>query len=91
MSRADRARALHVGPALCEWLTDYAGKAGFTTVLGLATSTNKVSIRMMERLGYERGGAIARIGYKHGELIDLEGYQRFYDDNIERCLQEGKP
>jgi hypothetical protein len=52
-----------------------------------------LTVRPRRRRGRngEHGGAIALIGYKHGELIDLEVYQRFYDDDIERRLQEGRP
>ncbi|KAB1935296.1 N-acetyltransferase [Micromonospora sp. ALFpr18c] len=78
-----------IGRQLCAWLSYHAEEAGFTTVLGLTTSTNTASIRMLEAVGYVPGGALTRIGRKHGELIDLAIYQRFYERNIDHYLQGG--
>jgi L-amino acid N-acyltransferase YncA len=86
---APESQGAGVGRQVCGWLSEHAGQAGFATVLGLTTSTNTASRRMLERLGYVRGGALTRIGRKHGELIDLTIYQRFYERNIDHYLRGG--
>jgi L-amino acid N-acyltransferase YncA len=78
-----------VGKALCSWLTDYAERAGYSTVIAFITSTNTVCLRMAQVLGYQDNGMLTNIGYKLGNLVDLRVYQRVFSDNLPRF--DGRP
>jgi L-amino acid N-acyltransferase YncA len=78
-----------VGKALCSWLTDYAERAGYSTVIAFITSTNTVCLRMVQGLGYQDHGTLASIGYKLGRLVDLRVYQRIFGDNLPHF--DGRP
>ena len=81
---APDAQARGVGGTLCRWLVDFARREGYTTVIAFLTSTNEISMRMVDRIGFVRTGLIEHIGHKLGRLVDLVVYQLVFPDNLAR-------
>ncbi|MFI7002707.1 GNAT family N-acetyltransferase [Nocardia sp. NPDC050175] len=73
-----------VGGGLCARLTDYASLAGMSAVVAFVSTSNEASRRMLSRSGYQVEGKLRQIGYKAGQLIDLEIFQRVFDANCAR-------
>lgn len=69
------ARGLGLGRRLLAALLEEARRIGVRTVLASITSTNTPSIRLHERLGFERVGTLRNAGYKFGQWLDTCYYQ----------------
>jgi L-amino acid N-acyltransferase YncA len=69
------ARGLGLGRHLLAALLDEARRIGVRTVLASITATNTASIRLHERLGFERVGVLRSAGYKFGRWLDTCYYQ----------------
>lgn len=73
-----------IGGALCGEMTRRAELAGMSTVVAFISSDNHPSRRMVQRHGYQQEGALRRIGYKLGHLVDLEIFQCTFPANCAR-------
>ncbi|MGW0635018.1 N-acetyltransferase family protein [Nocardia salmonicida] len=78
------ARAVGIGSELCSRLIDFARAQGYTTVIAFVTDTNIAPIRMIHRLGFRRTGLLEHIGYKLGQLVNLEIHQLTFPGNLKR-------
>jgi phosphinothricin acetyltransferase len=78
-----------IGMTLCAWVTECAGANGFTTVISFISAGNVAAQKMVTTLGYVYTGVIERVGYKLGQLVDMEIYQRVFHDNLARY--DGRP
>ena len=74
--RAD-ARGRGVGAALVEPLFGLAAGLGKHVMVAGIDAANPASIRLHERLGFERAGTLREVGTKFGRWLDLVFMQRF--------------
>ena len=74
--RADR-RGQGVGAALVEPLFGLAEDLGKHVMVAGIDAANPASIRLHERLGFERAGLLREVGTKFGRWLDLVFMQRF--------------
>ena len=77
--RADR-RGQGVGTALVEPLFGLAAGLGKHVMVAGINADNPASIRLHERLGFERAGLLREVGTKFGRWLDLVLMQRFLGD-----------
>ncbi len=77
--RAD-ARGRGVGAALVEPLFGLAADLGKHVMVAGIDAANPASIRLHERLGFERVGHLREVGTKFGRWLDLVFMQRFLDN-----------
>ena len=83
--RADRRRS-GVGRALVASLLEPARALGKHAILGAIDADNAPSIRLHERLGFERVAHLPEVGRKFGRWLDLVLMQRLLDERgAERC------
>jgi L-amino acid N-acyltransferase YncA len=73
--RADR-RGQRIGTALMEALLPRARALGKHVIIGGIDADNAASIRMHERLGFERSALMKEVGRKFGRWLDLVFMQR---------------
>lgn len=76
--RADR-RGRGVGQALVTALFPLALASGRHVMIGGIDAANAASLRMHERLGFERVAHFREVGFKFGRWLDLVFVQRFLD------------
>ncbi|HET9552243.1 MAG TPA: GNAT family N-acetyltransferase [Anaeromyxobacteraceae bacterium] len=76
--RADQ-RGRGVGSRLIEALFPYAAAMGKHVILGAIDAANEGSLRLHERLGFERVAHFREVGHKFGRWLDLVFVQRFVD------------
>jgi L-amino acid N-acyltransferase YncA len=76
--RAD-ARGRGLGSALVGALFEPARAAGKHVMIAGIDAANEGSIRMHERLGFQRGAVLREVGRKFGRWLDLEFMQKFLD------------
>lgn len=76
--RAD-ARGRGLGKALIEPLFGRAASLGKHVMVAGIDAANPASIRLHERLGFERVGTLREVGIKFGHRLDLVFMQRFID------------
>jgi L-amino acid N-acyltransferase len=79
--RADR-RGRGLGRALVESLFPLARAAGKHVIVGGIDAENTASLRMHERLGFERVAHFREVGFKFGRWLDLVFVQRFVDTSV---------
>jgi phosphinothricin acetyltransferase len=77
--RADRRRA-GIGSALVGALLAPARALGKHAILGAIDADNAPSIRLHERLGFERVAHLPEVGRKFGRWLDLVLVQRLLDE-----------
>ena len=77
--RADM-RGRGVGAALVQPLFGLAAALGKHVMVAGIDAANPASIRLHERLGFERAGTLREVGTKFGRWLDLVFMQRFLDD-----------
>ncbi len=85
--RAD-ARGRGLGAALVEPLFDRAAALGKHVMVAGIDAANPASIRLHERLGFERVGLLREVGSKFGRWLDLVFMQRFLDAGRQTTLTE---
>jgi len=73
------ARGRGVGKALIEPLFGRAASLGKHVMVAGIDAANPASIRLHERLGFERVGTLREVGIKFGRRLDLVFMQRFID------------
>lgn len=76
--RADT-RGKGLGTALVSALFDPARALGKHVMIAGVDASNEGSIRMHERLGFERGAVLREVGCKFGRWLDLMFLQKFLD------------
>jgi phosphinothricin acetyltransferase len=76
--RAD-ARGRGLGTALVSALFEPARALGKHVMVAGIDAANEGSIRMHERLGFERGAVLREVGRKFGRWLDLAFMQKFLD------------
>jgi len=76
--RADQ-RGKGAGSALVDALFPYARELGKHVMVGGVDADNSASIRLHERLGFERVAHFREIGFKFGRWLDLLFMQRRTD------------
>ena len=76
--RAD-ARGRGLGSALVAALFEPALALGKHVMIAGVDAANEGSIRMHERLGFQRGAVLREVGRKFGRWLDLELMQKFLD------------
>jgi L-amino acid N-acyltransferase len=76
--RAD-ARGRRLGAALVEPLLERAAALGKHVMVAGIDAANPASLRLHERLGFERVGTLREVGTKFGRWLDLVFMQRFLD------------
>ncbi|MBR0672303.1 GNAT family N-acetyltransferase [Neoroseomonas soli] len=76
--RAD-ARGRGLGSALVAALFEPALALGKHVMIAGVDAANEGSIRMHQRLGFERGAVLREVGRKFGRWLDLELMQKFLD------------
>ena len=73
------ARGRGLGAALVEPLLGLAASLGKHVMVAGIDAANPASIRLHERLGFERVGMLREVGTKFGRWLDLVFMQRFLD------------
>lgn len=76
--RAD-ARRHGIGSRLLEALIPIATAQGKHVMIGGIDASNEASLRMHERLGFEKVAHFREVGHKFGRWLDLVFMQRFLD------------
>lgn len=72
-------RGRGIGPALVQALFPLALAMGKHVMVGGVDAANHGSLRMHERLGFERVAHFREVGHKFGRWLDLVFLQRFLD------------
>lgn len=65
-----------LGPAAVAFLEEEARRIGFHTLVATICTENERSIRLFERLGYEKCAHFKEVGYKFGRRLDIASYQK---------------
>lgn len=73
---AESLRGLGIGTALMRVLIERGGTLGKHVMVAGIDADNHGSIRMHERLGFERTGHLKQVGWKFGRWLDLVFMQR---------------
>lgn len=73
------ARGRGVGRALIDELAVRGRAAGVAVLLARIASESTASLRLFERLGFQRIGTMRRVGEKLGRVLDVELYDRHLD------------
>lgn len=71
-------QGLGLGKKLLEALCQRAEELGYHTLLGLITGTNKVSLTLAAKLGFEETGRYREVGQKFGQILDVVVVQRIF-------------
>jgi phosphinothricin acetyltransferase len=72
--RADK-RSMGIGGSLLASLIGEATRRDYHMMIGGIDSLNQASVRLHEKLGFNRCASIRHAGYKFGRWLDLEFYQ----------------
>lgn len=70
------ARGQGVGGALLTELIERARAQELHVLVGAIDRENHASIRLHEKLGFERAGTVRQVGFKFGRWLDVVFYQR---------------
>ena len=73
---APRAKGQGVGRMLYAELLDTLERQGFVHAIAAITLPNDPSVRLHERMGFERTGTYRAIGHKNGRWLDVGLWQR---------------
>ncbi len=76
-----KARGNGVGKALLNWLIGHARSDGFHAMVAVVDASNKVSIDMHEKIGFESTGVMREVGQKRGKWLDLVQMVKLLDDH----------
>jgi len=68
-------RGRGIGFSLLRRIVDVAAEREYKVIVGGIDSANEQSIRLHEKLGFERVGTIEKAGYKFGRWLDLAFYR----------------
>jgi len=72
-------RGKGIGRKLSEATIQAGQNAGLHTIIARITEGNKISIRMVESLGFEHIGIMKEVGQKFGKLLDVYLMQKIYN------------
>jgi phosphinothricin acetyltransferase len=76
------ARGRGIGPALMRVLLDRAAALGKHMMVAGVDAENLASLRLHERLGFQRAGTLHQVGCKFGRWLDLAFLERRLDDRV---------
>lgn len=68
-----------IGPTLMEALVERARAVGHRALLSQIVSENEHSLRVTERMGFERVGLLREVGLKFGRWLDVVIMERILD------------
>jgi len=69
------ARGRGLGTILTQAMIDRARAIGYHAIISRISLDNERSVRMTERLGFERVGTLREVGFKFGQLLDVAIYE----------------
>jgi phosphinothricin acetyltransferase len=65
-----------IGCKALEYLESSARKTNIKVLIGAITASNKASIALCEKLGYEKCAHYRQVGEKFGQVLDVVAYQK---------------
>lgn len=65
-----------IGRMALQKLEKIAFETGIKVIIGVITATNKASIALCERMGYEKCAHFKQVGEKFGKVLDVVAYQK---------------
>lgn len=65
-----------IGRQTLEFLEQTSKQKGLKNLLGVITLENTASIKLFEKMGYEKVGHLKNIGEKFGRVLDVVTYQK---------------
>ena len=51
-------------------------EVGIVVLMGIITAENEASVKLFERMGYEKCGHFKQVGEKFGRILDVVAYQK---------------
>lgn len=73
---APEAQGKGIGPKMLAELIERCRKLdGIVSMIACITATNEPSIKLCERMGFEKASHFKKVGRKHGQLLDVVDYQ----------------
>ncbi|MCC8117749.1 MAG: N-acetyltransferase family protein [Bacteroidales bacterium] len=65
-----------IGPVMLNELIDRCRKIdGIVSLIACITANNEPSIKLCEKMGFKKASHFTKVGYKHGQLLDVVDYQ----------------
>ncbi|OPZ16200.1 MAG: Phosphinothricin N-acetyltransferase [candidate division BRC1 bacterium ADurb.BinA364] len=71
-----RFRRRGLGERLARALEEQARRGGLHSLVALIEASNAPSLRLFEKLGYEKAGLLREAGYKFGQWLSVAYYQK---------------
>ena len=65
-----------LGAGILAFMEKRAAESGIKVLLGIITSENTASQRLLEKCGYEKCAHFREVGEKFGRVLDVVGYQK---------------
>lgn len=65
-----------IGSKAVEFLEGFSRQKGFRTLISVICGENQASIKLFEKMGYEKCAHLKDIGKKFGRLLDVLYYQK---------------
>lgn len=80
---AEGARGRGIGRRLVESILEAGRRAGLHTVISRIAGESEASVRLHEKLGFQKIGVMREVGRKFGRLVDVRLYQYLFQSNKE--------
>ena len=71
----EAARGQGLGRALLERLIEQAKSSRYHTMIGVIDSQNSASLHLHAKMGFEKAGHLAQVGFKFDRWLDVDLYQ----------------
>ncbi|MDX8339441.1 GNAT family N-acetyltransferase [Draconibacterium sp. IB214405] len=68
-----------IGREVLQLLEQKALEVGIVVLMGIITAENEASVKLFERMGYEKCGHFKQVGEKFGRILDVVAYQKLLD------------
>nr|WP_321356882.1 N-acetyltransferase family protein [uncultured Draconibacterium sp.] len=68
-----------IGKEVLLQMEQKALEVGIVVLMGIITAENEASVKLFERLGYEKCGHFKQVGEKFGRILDVVAYQKLLD------------
>lgn len=68
-----------IGKEVMLQMEQKALEVGIVVLMGIITAENESSVKLFERLGYEKCGHFKQVGEKFGRILDVVAYQKLLD------------
>ena len=69
-----------IGKEVMLQMEQKALEVGIVVLMGIITAENEASVKLFERLGYEKCGHFKQVGEKFGRILDVVAYQKLLDE-----------